>query len=171
MVTVLVIVGRSDVRAIVWTPPGAMLKSIVSPPAPAFTLPIAPRREQSFAAAVQALRFASDVVSTVNVLAADAGAAARASAAKVAPNVIRIVRPLPRRRAINERPSHFWVMTVKRERAIWRRRAVPHRGAGRLNSRSPPLLAQLVEHFHGKEGVIGSSPMEGLRRAPNRKAL
>ena len=24
------------------------------------------------------------------------------------------------------------------------------------------LLAQLVEHFHGKEGVIGSSPMEGL---------
>ena len=23
------------------------------------------------------------------------------------------------------------------------------------------LLAQLVEHFHGKEGVIGSSPMEG----------
>ena len=25
----------------------------------------------------------------------------------------------------------------------------------------PALLAQLVEHFHGKEGVIGSSPMEG----------
>ena len=24
------------------------------------------------------------------------------------------------------------------------------------------LLAQLVEHFHGKEGVIGSSPIEGL---------
>src|SRR3954470_1761630 len=112
MVTVLVIVGRSDVRAIVWTPPAAMLKSIVSPPAPAFTLLIAPRREQSFAAAVQALRFASDVVSTVNVVAADAGAAARARGAVVAPNVMRIARPRPRRRAINERPSHFWGMAV-----------------------------------------------------------
>src|SRR4051812_20824463 len=104
MVTVLVIVGRSDVRAIVWTPPAAMLKSIVSPPAPAFTLLIAPRREQSFAAAVQALRFASDVVSTVNVLAADAGAAASASADAVAPKAIRIVRPLPRRRPITSDP-------------------------------------------------------------------
>jgi hypothetical protein len=26
----------------------------------------------------------------------------------------------------------------------------------------PALLAQLVEHFHGKEGVIGSSPIEGF---------
>ncbi len=26
----------------------------------------------------------------------------------------------------------------------------------------PALLAQLVEHFHGKEGVVGSSPTEGL---------
>ena len=26
----------------------------------------------------------------------------------------------------------------------------------------PALLAQLVEHFHGKEGVAGSSPAEGL---------
>jgi hypothetical protein len=25
------------------------------------------------------------------------------------------------------------------------------------------LLAQLVEHFHGKEGVVGSSPTEGSR--------
>jgi hypothetical protein len=25
----------------------------------------------------------------------------------------------------------------------------------------PALLAQLVEHFHGKEGVVGSSPTEG----------
>jgi hypothetical protein len=24
------------------------------------------------------------------------------------------------------------------------------------------LLAQLVEHFHGKEGVVGSSPTEGF---------
>ena len=28
------------------------------------------------------------------------------------------------------------------------------------------LLAQLVEHFHGKEGVIGSSPMEGFVGVP-----
>src|SRR3954447_24542061 len=93
MVTGFVIVGRSEVRAIVWTPPAAMLKSIVSPPAPAFTLLIAPRREQSFAAAAQVVRFASEVVSTVKMLAADAGAAASASAARVAPNPIRIARP------------------------------------------------------------------------------
>ena len=32
---------------------------------------------------------------------------------------------------------------------------------------SPPaLLAQLVEHFHGKEGVSGSSPEEGLKNRP-----
>jgi hypothetical protein len=30
--------------------------------------------------------------------------------------------------------------------------------------RSFALLAQLVEHFHGKEGVIGSSPIEGFRQ-------
>jgi hypothetical protein len=27
------------------------------------------------------------------------------------------------------------------------------------------LLAQLVEHLHGKEGVSGSSPEEGLKKA------
>ena len=27
----------------------------------------------------------------------------------------------------------------------------------------PALLAQLVEHLHGKEGVAGSSPAEGLK--------
>src|SRR3954463_433926 len=32
------------------------------------------------------------------------------------------------------------------------------RGDGR-----PALLAQVVEHFHGKEGVNGSSPLEGSR--------
>ena len=37
---------------------------------------------------------------------------------------------------------------------------LPHRRHGAC----PAELAQLVEHFHGKEGVIGSSPMEGLRR-------
>jgi hypothetical protein len=30
------------------------------------------------------------------------------------------------------------------------------------------LLAQLVEHFHGKEGVVGSSPTEGSREAAAR---
>src|SRR4026209_318848 len=29
--------------------------------------------------------------------------------------------------------------------------------------RTSALLAQLVEHLHGKEGVDGSSPSEGLR--------
>ena len=28
------------------------------------------------------------------------------------------------------------------------------------------LLAQLVEHFHGKEGVVGSSPTEGSQKSP-----
>jgi hypothetical protein len=28
------------------------------------------------------------------------------------------------------------------------------------------LLAQLVEHLHGKEGVNGSSPLEGFRLVP-----
>jgi hypothetical protein len=28
------------------------------------------------------------------------------------------------------------------------------------------LLAQLVEHFHGKEGVVGSSPTEGFYERP-----
>ena len=31
--------------------------------------------------------------------------------------------------------------------------------------RSFALLAQLVEHFHGKEGVAGSSPAEGSCKA------
>ena len=35
---------------------------------------------------------------------------------------------------------------------------------------APALLAQLVEHFHGKEGVNGSSPLEGLKR-PRKKGL
>ena len=32
-------------------------------------------------------------------------------------------------------------------------------------SRAVALLAQLVEHLHGKEGVDGSSPSEGLHRS------
>ena len=34
--------------------------------------------------------------------------------------------------------------------------------AARRYAANPALLAQLVEHFHGKEGVDGSSPSEGL---------
>jgi hypothetical protein len=30
----------------------------------------------------------------------------------------------------------------------------------------PALLAQLVEHLHGKEGVDGSSPSEGSAKVP-----
>ena len=30
-----------------------------------------------------------------------------------------------------------------------------------IRAASHALLAQLVEHFHGKEGVVGSSPTEG----------
>src|SRR5689334_7672141 len=47
------------------------------------------------------------------------------------------------------------------------------RGPGHLASPAPrrypagshALLAQLVEHFHGKEGVAGSSPAEGSLEA------
>src|SRR5215216_1392499 len=37
--------------------------------------------------------------------------------------------------------------------------------------RSFALLAQLVEHFHGKEGVDGSSPSEGFGRRAWKQAL
>ena len=33
------------------------------------------------------------------------------------------------------------------------------------------LLAQLVEHFHGKEGVSGSSPEEGLNKLPANRTV
>ena len=41
-------------------------------------------------------------------------------------------------------------------------------GEGRKIGKIPAsaLLAQLVEHFHGKEGVVGSSPTEGLVGLP-----
>jgi hypothetical protein len=35
-----------------------------------------------------------------------------------------------------------------------------------LDFRFNALLAQLVEHLHGKEGVDGSSPSEGSAKAP-----
>src|SRR2546423_1422640 len=39
--------------------------------------------------------------------------------------------------------------------------------ASRANLFAPALLAQLVEHLHGKEGVDGSSPSEGSAKAPH----
>src|SRR3712207_8221413 len=39
------------------------------------------------------------------------------------------------------------------------------RSLHRYPASSHALLAQLVEHFHGKEGVAGSSPAEGSRKA------
>ena len=33
------------------------------------------------------------------------------------------------------------------------------------------LLAQLVEHFQGKEGVVGSSPTEGSQKSPQMASL
>ncbi len=43
------------------------------------------------------------------------------------------------------------------------RRRPQNPAEGRYPRPLAALLAQLVEHFHGKEGVIGSSPMEGSR--------
>src|SRR6266540_2872389 len=61
-----------------------------------------------------------------------------------------------------------------------RRRGAPY-SPTRLNDRSrvmgkrltwgSALLAQLVEHLHGKEGVDGSSPSEGSTKAPQTGAL
>ena len=48
--------------------------------------------------------------------------------------------------------------------ATFTRGSLGLRAAGVPLSRTFALLAQLVEHFHGKEGVIGSSPIEGLPR-------
>ena len=44
--------------------------------------------------------------------------------------------------------------------------AAPTLAAGRLDCTRLALLAQLVEHLHGKEGVDGSSPSEGSAKAP-----
>jgi hypothetical protein len=41
---------------------------------------------------------------------------------------------------------------------------------GRYDGAPPALLAQLVEHLHGKEGVDGSSPSEGFEK-PRRVGL
>ena len=48
--------------------------------------------------------------------------------------------------------------------------ARPHLAASRITGRA--LLAQLVEHLHGKEGVSGSSPEEGsVRKAPQMRGF
>ncbi len=47
--------------------------------------------------------------------------------------------------------------------------AQPKNGLSERKNQEVPanaLLAQLVEHFHGKEGVWGSSPQEGSTKAP-----
>src|SRR5205085_3789034 len=46
--------------------------------------------------------------------------------------------------------------------------SAPARRAGpRYSVCQSALLAQLVEHLHGKEGVDGSSPSEGSAKAPH----
>src|SRR5438067_10999875 len=42
---------------------------------------------------------------------------------------------------------------------------------GRLDYAAPALLAQLVEHLHGKEGVDGSSPSEGFAEIPAKRSV
>src|SRR5688572_29795239 len=46
---------------------------------------------------------------------------------------------------------------------IWPSRRAPTLAARAARLPPPALLAQLVEHLHGKEGVDGSSPSEGLK--------
>jgi hypothetical protein len=53
----------------------------------------------------------------------------------------------------------------QRPTAILQPQRSPKQARGRQENPEIPasaLLAQLVEHFHGKEGVVGSSPTEGL---------
>src|SRR3954451_18404425 len=66
--------------------------------------------------------------------------------------------------ASNPRPTMATFLSrLEATRGGYRRLRAPgltlRRGRPKLAGRA--LLAQLVEHFHGKEGVIGSSPMEG----------
>src|SRR5262249_22201986 len=53
--------------------------------------------------------------------------------------------------------DYLWLL-VNLERAAGAGREIPPTMA------TPALLAQLVEHLHGKEGVDGSSPSEGFRK-------
>ena len=59
-------------------------------------------------------------------------------------------------RTIDDRTRHL----VNLERAAQAMREIPPTIA------EPALLAQLVEHLHGKEGVDGSSPSEGFAETP-----
>src|SRR5207302_2437584 len=74
-------------------------------------------------------------------------------------------------RARTARPTASSVRSPPTDRS----RARPNRGPGPpdlplragLHSARSALLAQLVEHLHGKEGVDGSSPSEGSAKAPH----
>src|SRR5215510_12731255 len=55
--------------------------------------------------------------------------------------------------------DYLWHL-VNLERAAGAGREIPPTMA------TPALLAQLVEHLHGKEGVDGSSPSEGSAKFP-----
>src|SRR5829696_9480409 len=81
--------------------------------------------------------------------------------------------------------------TQRAARRAWRRHRDLHRGRSRAVSEAwrggyrralalnkacstmsfHALLAQLVEHLHGKEGVDGSSPSEGLGKVPAKRYL
>ena len=53
--------------------------------------------------------------------------------------------------------------SATRSQTAGRAASRPSAGTGRVGyDCRRALLAQLVEHFHGKEGVNGSSPLEGL---------
>jgi hypothetical protein len=72
----------------------------------------------------------------------------------------------------SQRPSPALALVNASMRAS-RYTSVPGAGsrAGRLQYGGAALLAQLVEHLHGKEGVNGSSPLEGFSEAPAQQLL
>ena len=71
--------------------------------------------------------------------------------------------------ARHRQPLHLAAMDPLSESRVVPRRACAvsiHPGNPRPICRSFALLAQLVEHFHGNEGVDGSSPAEGSNEIP-----
>ena len=85
-------------------------------------------------------------------------------------------RQAPRRLRLRRERQH----APRPKRPIPSRNLVPgHRPRDRRSPRGalaatlhvPALLAQLVEHFHGKEGVSGSSPEEGSSESPCMQGL
>ena len=65
------------------------------------------------------------------------------------------------RRRVRTRSSHARASSF---RDLSRRCSAGRQGA--TVRRQPARIAQSVEHFHGKEGVVGSSPTPGLLRNP-----